>query len=305
MARKSDSTCARDLIRDAERRFRRARLHFGHGTENALDEAAFLVLGALGLPPAADGAVLERPVSAAAAARVHDLVGRRIRERRPTAYLLGKAWFAGLPFHVDERVLIPRSPFAELIEERFSPWIREDRIRRILDMGTGSGCIAVACALAFPRALVDAVDLSPAALEVARSNVERHRVAATVRCIESDLFDALHGERYDLIVANLPYVGREEYRLLPPEYHHEPRAALEAGADGLDVVRRLLRGAVDHLEPAGVLIGEVGGSARTLDQTFLDLAFIWVELERGGDGIFVLSRNDLARAFRTGKRVDE
>jgi ribosomal protein L3 glutamine methyltransferase len=284
----------RGLIRATEKRFKRAQLHYGHGTENALDEAAWLVLGALRLPPDTDGAALDEPVSATDAGRVGGLIERRIRERLPVAYLLHEAWFAGLPFHVDERVLIPRSPFAELVEERFAPWVREVQVRRILDVGTGSGCIAVACALAFPAATVDAVDVSAAALEVAQGNVAQHGVGGRVRCIESDVFDALGGRRYDLIVANLPYVGSAEYAALPPEYRHEPRAGLEAGADGLDVVRRLLHGAADHLEPRGMLFAEVGGSAPALEQAFPELPFTWIELERGGDGIFALSRDELA-----------
>lgn len=300
IARRSRPPCVRDLIRDAERRFLRAKLHFGHGTETALDDAAFLVLRALGLPPGLDGAALDRPVTPADAARVETLIRRRMGERIPAAYLLNEAWFAGLPFHVDPRVLIPRSPFAELIGERFSPWVREERVRRILDVGTGSGCMAVACALAFPGATVDAVDISPDALDVAKQNIERHRVGDRVRCIRSDVFDALPGNRYDLIVANPPYVGAAEYASLPPEYRHEPRSGLESGTDGLDVVRRLLRGAAEHLEPQGVLIAEVGGSAPALEETFPKMPFVWVELEHGGDGIFVLSRGDLISAFGSG-----
>jgi ribosomal protein L3 glutamine methyltransferase len=287
----------RSLIRDAQKRFKRAGLHYGHGTETALDDAAFLVLRAVDLPPGADGAALDRSVTPAESTRIENLIERRIRERIPTAYLLEEAWFAGLPFHVDPRVLIPRSPFAELIEERFSPWVREERVRRILDVGTGSGCMAVACALAFPEAEVDAVDVSPGALEVARVNAGRHGVGGRVHCTRSDVFDALPGKRYDLIVANPPYVGAAEYAALPPEYRHEPRSGLESGADGLDVVRRLLRGAAEHLLPHGVLIAEVGGSAPALERAFPDVPFVWVELERGGDGIFMLSRDDLVSAF--------
>jgi len=295
--RMSKNPTIRELILDTEQRFKRAKLHYGHGTETALDDAAFLVLRALALPPGTDGAELDRPVPPADAARVEALALRRIRERIPTAYLLSEAWFAGLPFHVDPRVLIPRSPFAELIDERFSPWVDETGVRRILDVGTGSGCMAVACALAFPEAAVDAIDISAGALEVARGNIERHGVADRVQCIRSDVFNALGGRRYDLIVANPPYVGAAEYAALPPEYGHEPRSGLESGADGLDVVRRLLRGAAAHLEPDGVLIAEVGGSAPVLEQAFPDAPFVWVELERGGDGLFVLSREDLAAAF--------
>ena len=286
----------RRLIREAARRFRRARLHYGHGTGNALDEAAYLVLGALDLPFDCTDEDLNRRLDAGACARVECLIERRIEERRPVAYLIGKAWFAGLPFIVDERVLVPRSPVAELIEERFAPWLEEKLVKRILDIGTGSGCIAIACAYAFPQADVDAVDVSPDALKVAEANVRRHGVVQRVRCIESDLFEAVTGESYDLVVANPPYVSAAEYAGLPPEYRHEPGAGLEAGPDGLDLVRRILTEAPAHLNPEGILVVEVGSAREALVEAYPQLPFTWLEFERGGEGVFLLQREQLARS---------
>ncbi len=277
-----------------EREFRAARLCYGHGTDNARDEAAFLVLRALGLPFDCAPEVLDEPVSQVQGRRLADLTRRRIRERRPVAYLLQEAWFAGLRFHVDERVLIPRSPIAELILDRFAPWLRGGRARRILDIGTGSGCIAIACAYAFPKATVDAVDVSPGALTVARKNVRLHRLQARVRCLRSDIFPALKDRTYDIIVSNPPYVPARTWRKLPAEYAHEPRLALECGHDGFDVVRRLLAGAARHLTRRGMLVVEVGAGQRALMRAFPRLPFVWPDFERGGDGVFLLQRADLA-----------
>ncbi len=222
-----------------------------------------------------------------------ELIGRRIKERIPAVYLTGETWFAGLPFQVDRRALIPRSPIAELIERRFAPWIDPRGVRRILDIGTGSGCIAVACAKALPRARVDAVDISPEALEVAAINVRRHRVGSRVSLVRSDHFSALSGERYDIIVANPPYVGRREMSGLPPEYRHEPRLALAAGRDGLDSVRVILREAGGHLRSRGLLIVEVGNTETAVRRAFRHLPFLWLEFERGGGGVFLLTADQL------------
>jgi ribosomal protein L3 glutamine methyltransferase len=282
------------LIERAARRLARARVFLGHGTDNPRDEAALLVLHALGLEDAGDETALyRRRVGPAGERRVRELIGRRIAERIPAAYLTGTAWFAGLPFQVDPRVLVPRSPLAELIERRFAPWVDPRRVRRLLDLGTGSGCIAIAAALALPRARVDAVDVSPDALEVARANVRRHRLARRVRVLQSDHFGALGGRRYDIIVANPPYVGARELRTLPPEYRHEPRVALAAGRTGLDSVRVILREAHRHLQPGGVLIVEVGDTEVAVRRAYRRLPFVWLEFERGGGGVFLLTREQL------------
>jgi ribosomal protein L3 glutamine methyltransferase len=281
------------LIERGARRLRRAGVFFGHGTDNARDDAAALVLHALHLPPAGERALYRRRVGRRAIERVDALIRRRIAERIPAVYLTGKTWFAGLPFQVDPRVLIPRSPIAELIERRFAPWIDARRVGRILDLGTGSGCIAIACAKALPRARVDAVDISPEALEVAALNVRRHGLGRRVRLILSDHFQALAGERYDIIVANPPYVGRKEMAGLPPEYRHEPPLALAAGSDGLDSVRVILRQARGHLRPGGLLIVEVGNTESAVRREFARLPFLWLQFERGGGGVFLLGADQL------------
>ncbi|HTC16529.1 MAG TPA: 50S ribosomal protein L3 N(5)-glutamine methyltransferase [Steroidobacteraceae bacterium] len=287
----------RTLIVRGAARLRRARVFFGHGTDNARDEAAALVWHALRLPRSGSAALYRRRIGSAGQQRVAALFARRIRERIPAAYLTGSSWFAGLPFNVDARVLVPRSPLAELIERGFAPWIAPARIRALLDVGTGSGCIAIACARYLPHARVDAVDLSADALAVARSNVRRHRLARRVRLLKSDHFRALGRRRYDIIVANPPYVGAREMRGLPPEYRHEPRMALAAGAEGLDSVRALLRGAAEHLRPRGLLIVEVGNTERAVRRAWPQLPFVWLEFARGGGGVFLLTREQL-HAYR-------
>ena len=281
------------LIEQGARRLRRAGVFFGHGTDNARDESAALVLHALGLPHDGDRIRYEQRVDSRGIERADALITRRIEERIPAVYLTGETWFAGLPFHVDRRVLIPRSPIAELIERRFAPWIDPARVRRVLDIGTGSGCIAIACAKALPRARVDAADISPEALEVAAINVRRHRVGRRVRLVLSDHFSALPGERYDIIVANPPYVGRREMSGLPPEYRHEPQLALAAGRDGLDSVRVILREAARHLTAGGLLVVEVGNTEAAVRRAYGGLPFLWLEFERGGGGVFLLCREAL------------
>ena len=285
-----------DLIASGARRLARARLAFGHGTDNAHDEAAALVLHAAGLSPFAAPRQHALRIGAARAARARALIERRIKERVPAAYLTGRTWFAGLEMRVDPRVLIPRSPIAELIERRFSPWISVERTRRILDVGTGSGCIAIACARAFPRARVDAADISREALEVARDNVRRHRVGRRVRLVVSDHFRGLGQRRYDIIVSNPPYVSERELEALPPEYRHEPRHALAAGRDGLESVRIILAGAADHLALGGILVVEVGDAERAVRRAYRDLPFTWLDFERGGGGVFLLTAEQLAAA---------
>ena len=282
-----------ELIERGARRLRRARVFFGHGTDNARDEAAALVLHALKLPPQGGRACYRRRVSAAAQQAVQALLRRRIKERLPAAYLTGISFFAGLPFRVDARVLVPRSPLAELIERGFAPWTEPARIRRVLDLGTGSGCIAIATARALPRARVDATDISAAALEVARANVRLHRLQRRVRVLPSDHFRALGGRTYDIIVTNPPYVGARELRSLPAEYRHEPRVALAAGRSGLDSVRIILREAARHLRARGLLVVEVGNTERAVRRAFPRLPFVWLEFTRGGGGVFLLTREQL------------
>ena len=227
---------------------------------------------------------------------VRTLLERRIQERRPAAYLTHKAWFAGLEFYVDEQVLVPRSPMAELIESGFEPWIDSESIQHILDLGTGSGCIGIAAAVYLPDATVDLVDISPTALQVAARNARDHGVIDRVRLLESDLFAALVGTTYDLIISNPPYVPTEALRKLPPEYQQEPAIGLEAGPEGLDIVLRILRDAPDFLNEEGVLIVELGSTASTLERRFPDLPLLWVEFERGGEGVFLLTREQLLAA---------
>ncbi|HUQ12422.1 MAG TPA: 50S ribosomal protein L3 N(5)-glutamine methyltransferase [Steroidobacteraceae bacterium] len=284
------------LIARATRRLRKARAFFGHGTDNARDEAVALVLHVMQLPPDAPRSVLDKRVTAAQLANFEALLARRADERVPLAYLTHESWFAGLPLYVDERVLIPRSAIAELIERRFEPWAPA-RVRDILDMGTGSGCIGLACAKAFPKARVDATDIDPGALAVAAINRRRLRLTRRVRLIESDHFAALSQSSYDIIVSNPPYVGEREMRGLPREYRHEPRHALASGREGLDSVATILRSAAHHLRPLGLLVVEVGNTERALMRAYPRVPFVWLDFERGGGGVFLLTREQLITHF--------
>jgi ribosomal protein L3 glutamine methyltransferase len=277
----------------AARALRRARVHFGHGTDNARDEAAELVFYAAGLGHDLGAAAYPTKLTARRAARIDALLERRIAERIPLAYLTHRSFFAGLELYVDERVLVPRSPIAGLILQRFQPWVDARRVRRILDVGTGSGAIAAACAAAFPAARVDAVDVSPAALQVARRNLRRLKLQKRVTALHSNYFDAVRGRRYDIIVSNPPYVGRAEMARLPPEYRHEPRLGLAAGADGLDSVRAIFSEARRHLRRDGILVVEVGNTEDALLRTFPTLPFVWPEIAMGGGGVFLLRARDL------------
>ena len=293
MTNDDNLTTLRDLVRRGASMFNEAELFFGHGTDNALDEALQLVLHVLHLDHTLPQDYLDAHLAADEKTRVLELFQRRIRERLPAAYLTGKAWFAGLEFDVSRDVLVPRSPIAELIGEQFSPWLETSGVNAILDLCTGSGCIAIACAYAFPQAQVDAVDISGAALHVAQSNVDKHHLHERVAVIASDLFEQLPPRHYDLIVSNPPYVSSEEYRALPPEYQHEPEIGLEAGGDGMDVVARILQDAAPFLAPGGIIIVEVGASADLLMARFPDIPFLWLDFERGGDGVFLLTAEQL------------
>jgi ribosomal protein L3 glutamine methyltransferase len=278
-----------DFIGWTERRFAGAGIYFGHGTDNSLDEAAWLVGSALQLTPHELEEHREDEPTSPQQDTIRALVDSRIRTRRPLAYLLNEAWFAGLKFYVDERVLVPRSLTAEFIAERFQPWIDPAHARRVLDLCTGSGCMAIACAYAFPEASVDAADISEAALAVARINVEHHGLSERVRLVRSDLFSELKDERYDLIVTNPPYVAQVEMATLPPEYRHEPALALASGAQGLDAVTRILAEAPAHLNPGGILVAEVGNSAERLQEKFPAVPFTWLTTSAGDESVFLLT----------------
>jgi ribosomal protein L3 glutamine methyltransferase len=283
----------RDWVRWGASRFAEAGLFFGHGTDNALDESLALVLHALHLDHELPAEYLDARVTAGERERILALVHKRIEQRIPLAYLTGEARFAGLDFFVDAHVLIPRSPIAELIADRFTPWLDPDEVASVLDLCCGSGCIGIACAYAFENALVDMSDLSPAAVDVASRNVERHDLADRVRALCADVYDGLDNERYDLIVSNPPYVSSDEMATLPPEYRHEPRLGLVAGADGMDVVARILAGAAARLRPGGILVVEVGSSADLLHARYPDVPFLWLDFAHGGDGVFLLTAEQL------------
>lgn len=282
-----------DFIRWGASQFRAAELSFAHGMASALDEAAYLVLHTLHLPVDTPELYFASRLTQPEKLKVLDILERRIIERKPAAYLTHEAWFASLPFYVDERVLVPRSPIAEWVEKQFYPWIDEAQVGKILDLCTGSGCIGIACAYAFPQAEVDLSDISADALAVAKLNIERHGVQAQVHAIESDLFANLANKRYDLIVSNPPYVDAAEIAEMSSEFQHEPLLGLAAGQDGLDIVHRILATAREHLNEHGSLIVEVGNSQFALAEAYPGLAFGWLQFERGGDGVFLLTAAQL------------
>lgn len=273
-------------------RFDSTDLFFGHGSDNPWDESLSLVLFVLSLPWNSDSEVLDLQLTEKEKIQISDLFDRRINEQIPVAYLTGEAWFTGFKFLVDSRVLIPRSPIAELIEAEFSPWLPKAP-NNILDLCTGSGCIGIACAHYFPEANVTLSDISADALAVAEQNIVMHELSGRVVTTQSDLFGQLGKNTYDLIVSNPPYVDAEDLASMPKEYHHEPEIGLASGFDGLDFTRRLLREAVEHLSDNGVLIVEVGNSWEALEQAFPTVPFIWLEFERGGHGVFLLTAEEL------------
>jgi ribosomal protein L3 glutamine methyltransferase len=275
-----------------ERRFARAHLVYGHGTLSTDEEAAWLVCHVLRIPFDRLEGLSARPVAAADARRIDALAAQRIRTREPLAYVLREAWLQHRRFYVDRRVIVPRSHIAELLDG-LSAWLPERGPGRVLDLCTGSGCLAILAAQAFPGARVDASDVSPAALAVARRNVGAYRLRRRIRLVRSDVFAGLGAARYDLIICNPPYVPAAEMRRLPKEYRHEPRGALASGRDGLDFVRRLLAGAQRHLAPRGVLVVEIGGGRRVLERTFPRLALTWLASSSAPDAVFAITREAL------------
>jgi ribosomal protein L3 glutamine methyltransferase len=284
----------RDLLRFAVSRFQEAALTFGHGTDNAFDEAAYLILHTLHLPldrlePFLDARLLPEEVD-----EILGVLSRRVHERLPAAYITREAWLADHRFYVDERVIVPRSHIAELISERFAAWLPDpDSVSRALDLCTGSGCLAVVLAHAFPDAQIDACDLSPQALAVARRNVQDYGLEGRIELLESDLFAGLGGRKYDLIVSNPPYVTAASMRALPTEYRKEPVLALAGGEDGLDVVRRILAQARPHLSGRGILVVEVGDAREQVEAALPDYGFTWLETSAGDGLVFLLERDQL------------
>jgi len=286
--------CIRDLLRYAVTRFNQAGLNFGHGSDNAYDEAAYLILHTLHLPldrlePFFDAVLLPEEILG-----VLSVIERRVSERLPAAYITQEAWLGECRFYVDERVIVPRSHIAELIDEGFTTWLPDsDKVKRALDLCTGSGCLAILLALGFPGATVDAADLSVGALQVARRNVDDYGLSKRVKLVQSDLFDGLVGTRYQLIVSNPPYVDEASMRSLPQEYQHEPVQALAGGRDGLDLVRRILEQARKQLSPGGILVVEVGNGRQAVEDAFPDLQPTWLETRAGGDQVFLVERDQL------------
>tara|TARA_B100002049_G_scaffold120354_1_gene88919 strand:- start:3109 stop:4053 length:945 start_codon:yes stop_codon:yes gene_type:complete len=283
-----------DYIRWGATRFVAADLSYGHGSDNAIDEAAHLVLDALGLDHHLPDAYLESQLTPRERAAVIAVIERRIDTRLPAPYITGKAWFAGMEFTVDERVIVPRSPIAELIETGFQPWLGHREPLSILDLCTGGGAIAIACAHAFPDAQVVATDASDDALAVAELNCDKHDTGPQVELVRADIYDGLAPQRFDLIVTNPPYVTKDEYSGLDPEFQHEPGFAFHGDADDLDLVEKILFGAPAYLAEDGLLIIEVGASAYLLEAKYPDLPVTWIELERGGMGVGALEAEDLA-----------
>lgn len=282
-----------DCIDQGEKRFNEAELYFGHGTDNAADEALWLVFYHLQLPWDVDASVLQESINIADYQAIDQLFERRVTERIPAAYITGEGWFMGLSFIVNQHVLVPRSPLAECIAADFSPFLAQKESPKILDLCTGCGCIGIAAAQQMPHAQIVLSDISADAITVAEQNIARYELNNRVTAIESDLFVGLQGQRFDVIVSNPPYVDAEDFATRPDEYRAEPDIALASGTDGLDFTRRLLREAADHLEEGGSIIVELGNSGRHLEAAFPKVPFLWLEFEYGGHGVFALSRDQL------------
>lgn len=288
-----------DFLRFGISEARSANLYYGHGTDNAWDDILALILGSLSLPYDCDPLLFQGRLTSQEKQLLTDNLVRRIEKRVPVPYLTHLAYFCDLPFYVDERVLIPRSPIAELIKQQFIPWLEPTRVERILDLCTGSACIAIACNYAFPEAIVDAVDISPEALAVAAINRERHGMEEVLNLIESDCWAKVPKTGYDLIVANPPYVGAAEMETLPKEYNYEPKLALETGNNGLAIVEKILKHAHDYLTEQGILVVEVGNSEEALVEAYPEVPFLWLDFEHGGQGVFLLTYEQLTTYFAT------
>lgn len=282
-----------DALQHCTEMLQQSDVYFGHGTDNAWDEAVQLVISVADLPIDAGDEVMRLPLAREVAARVHDVLQRRIEEHLPLPYLTGRAWFAGLEFLCDQRAIIPRSPIAELILNEFQPWYRGDGPARVLDLCCGGGCIGLATAWYFPESHVDLLDIDRDALTLARENAVHLGIEDRVTILQSDLFAALPAGRYDLIVSNPPYVDAADLASMPAEYHHEPERALGSGADGLDLTRRILRSAGAYLRDTGLLVVEVGNSWPALEEAYPQVPFTWVEFEHGGEGVFTLTALEL------------
>ncbi|MEE9444878.1 MAG: 50S ribosomal protein L3 N(5)-glutamine methyltransferase [Cocleimonas sp.] len=291
-----------DFMRWGASQFVEAKLSYSHGLSSPLDESVYLVLRTLRLPVDTPDIYWGSKVTENEKKSILNVLKQRIEERIPAAYIMKEGWFAGLQFYVDERVLIPRSPIAELVESQFEPWVNPDEVETILDLCTGCGCIGIACAYAFPQADIDLSDISEDALEVAKQNIEKHDANNRVVAHQSDLFEFLSddvfvGKQYDIIVSNPPYVDEEDMSGLADEFHHEPELALSSGQDGLAFTRKLLKQAANFLTESGVLVVEVGNSQYELAQSFPQVPFHWVDFERGGDGVFILTKQELEKYF--------
>ena len=287
----------RDLVRFAVSLFNEEKLFFGHGSANAFDEAAYLVLHTLMLPPDKLEPFFDAKLTSVERDAVLNVIARRVRERIPAAYLTNEAWLGEYKFYVDKRVIVPRSFIAELLRDELSPWVADpEAIEGVLDLCTGSGCLAILAALTFPHAVVDAVDLSADALEVARRNIDDYALTDRLEPIRSNMFDELDGRRYDLILSNPPYVTAKSMRALPPEYLQEPEMALASGIDGLDHVRLILASATEHLNEGGLLVVEVGFNRKGVEAAFPDLPLTWAETSAGDGVVFLITRDELLSA---------
>jgi ribosomal protein L3 glutamine methyltransferase len=293
-ANTSELLTLRDWLRYAVSTFTEANLTFGHGSENAYDEAAYLILHTLHLPLDTLDPFLDAKLTAQEKSALLELLKRRVEQKIPAAYLTHEAFLGDFKFYVDERVIVPRSFIAELLRERLFPWVADaDNTTTVLDLCTGSGCLAILAAAAFPNAMVDAADLSPEALQVAQRNVSDYELQNRINLVQSDLFGKLSGKQYDIIISNPPYVDADSVAALPAEYLHEPKLSLGSGADGLDATREILKQAASHLTPHGILIVEIGHNRDVLEAAYPDLPFTWLDVSEGDQFVFLLHRNDL------------